>query len=87
MEIHNYMEDMVSDSLEELLSQKEDVCKCQKCKLDMMVWALNRLSPKYVVSDKGRFYTKLDGEEIQFKTDVVRELTKAMLNVSKNPRH
>lgn len=87
MEIRNYMEDIVSDVLEDLLSQKEDICKCQKCKFDMMVMALNRLPPKYVVSDKGRFYTKLDGEEVQSKADVLRELTKAMINISKNPRH
>lgn len=87
MQIRNYMEDIVSDALEELLVQKDDICKCQKCKLDMMVWALNRLHPKYSVSEKGRFFTKLEEEEVQSKADVVRELAKAITNVSKNPRH
>ncbi|MBU0503792.1 MAG: late competence development ComFB family protein [Candidatus Omnitrophota bacterium] len=87
MQIRNYMEDMVSDALEELLVQKDDICKCQKCKLDMMVWALNRLPPKYAVSEKGRLFTKLEEEETQFKADVTRELTKAIVNINKNPRH
>lgn len=87
MEIRNFMEDIVSDALEELLAQKDDICKCHKCKLDMMVWALNRLPPKYAVSGKGMFFTKLGEQETQFKADVVRELAKAITNVSKNPRH
>ncbi len=87
MEVHNYMEDIVEDELNTLFEETEDVCKCQKCKLDIMVWALNRLSPKYVITDRGRVYTKLKEQEIQFRADVVREITKAILHVSKNPHH
>jgi competence protein ComFB len=87
MKIRNYMEDMVSDKLEELLAEKDDICKCQKCKLDMMVWALNRLPPKYVITEKGRLYTKLTEQEIQFRADIVKELTRAIQRVIKNPNH
>lgn len=87
MEISNYMERIVTENLEWLLAEKEDICKCYKCKLDMMIWALNRLPPKYVVTEKGRMYTKLKEQEIQFKVDVVKELTKAIMRVSRNPRH
>ena len=87
MKIQNYMEDVVADELEWLCAERDDVCKCNKCKLDIMVWALNRLSPKYVITDRGRFYTKLKEQEIQFKADVVKELTKAIDFVSKHPHH
>lgn len=87
MEIHNYMEDMVNDELDGLLAGTDDLCKCQKCKLDIKVWALNRLPPKYVITDKGRMYTKLKEQEIQFRADVSRELTKAVLHVTRNPQH
>lgn len=87
LKIHNYMEDMVADKLEELLAERTDICTCPKCRCDMMVWALNHLPPKYVVTDKGRLYTKLTEQEIQFRADVTRELTKAVLKVSKNPNH
>jgi len=87
MEVRNYMEHMVEDELDMLFSETDDVCKCQKCKYDIMVWALNRLPPKYVITEKGRLYTKLKEQEIQFRADVVREITKAILYVSKNPRH
>lgn len=87
MKIINYMEPMVEEELEILFKDIDDICKCQKCRLDIMVWALNRLSPIYVVTDKGRLYTKLKEQEIQFRTDVVRELTKAIIKISKNVHH
>jgi len=87
MKIQNYMEDVVHDELELLLAERDDVCKCNKCQMDMMVWALNRLPPKYVITDRGRLYTKLKEQEVQFKADVVQELTKAIEFVRKNPKH
>lgn len=87
MKVYNYMEDIVSNELEKLLADTKDVCKCQRCKLDMVAWALNRLPSKYIVTDKGRIYTKLSEQNIQFHVDVIRELTRAILNVSKNPQH
>lgn len=87
MKIQNYMEEVVQDELELLLAERNDICKCNKCKLDIMVWALNRLPPKYVITDRGRLYTKLKEQEIQFKADVVKELTKSIDFIGKNPQH
>ena len=87
MKLFNYMEDTAGNELEKLLKNTKDTCKCQKCKLDMLAMALNRLPPKYVISDKGRVYTKLDELNLQFQVDVVRELTKAILHISRKPQH
>ncbi len=87
MKVHNYMEDAVEDELDQLLADIDDICKCQRCKMDIMVFALNRLPPKYVITDKGRLYTKLTEQEMQFRADVIKELTKAIMKVSKNPQH
>ena len=87
MGILNYMEDVVKEELERLLAERDDLCKCYKCKLDMMIAALNKLPPKYVITEKGRLFTKLKEQEAQFKVDVVKELTKAIMLVSRNPKH
>ncbi len=87
MQIQNYMEDVVQEELELLLEERRNICKCNKCKLDMMVWTLNRLPPRYVITNRGRLYTKLKEQEVQFKADVVKELTKAIDFVAKNPQH
>ncbi len=87
MEIHNYMEDAVKNILDEILAERQDLCKCEKCRLDMMAWALNRLPPKYVVTHKGRVYTKLQEINLQFKTDIIRESAKAVEHIKNNPQH
>ena len=86
MKLHNYMEDIVLSNLN-LLLEKEDMCKCEKCRLDIMALALNRLPSKYVVTQKGHVYAKLAELELQLKADVIRELTRAIEIVKKNPQH
>ncbi len=81
------MEDIVRDRLEELISKQEGICACKKCKLDMIAWALNRIPSMYVVTDKGRIYTKLKQLEMQSRADIVKELVMAMTVISKSPRH
>lgn len=87
MEIHNYMEDVASDILENILAEHSEVCSCAKCKADILALALNSLPPKYIVSQKGRVYTKLAELQLQFRTDVVTELAKALDVVKNRPQH
>ncbi len=83
----NYMEEAVDTTLEEILAKKDDVCKCDRCKLDIKALALNHLPPKYVVTDIGYVYTKANELAAQFKTDITVAITNALKTVSKNPRH
>jgi len=85
--LHNYMEEVVSNILEDIIGGIEGVCKCPKCRMDIMALALNRLPGKYVVTSRGRVYARISELELQFKTDVVRELTKAMGRVKKYAQH
>ena len=87
MKLHNYMEDIVYSTLDSLFAQRDDVCKCEKCKLDIVSLALNKLPTKYVVTDKGRIYTKLAELELQLRADIVRELTRAIDIVRNKPQH
>jgi len=87
MNIHNYMEDIAAEILEDLLVDKTDVCTCEKCRADILALALNKLPARYVVTSKGRVYTKLSELQLQFRADIVRELAKAMDFVSRKPQH
>lgn len=87
MELHNYMEDLVLEILENLLSEKKDVCNCKKCRSDVTAIALNKLPPKYVVTEKGRVYAKLAQLQLQLRIDIVKELTKAIELVKSKPKH
>ena len=51
----------------------------------MAAFALNRMNSQYVVSNKGRIYTKLKELLTQSHVDIMTNLTKAILHVSKSP--
>ena len=82
----NYMEDMVQAKMPQVLSQM-DVCKCQRCQMDMMAFVLNKLPPKYVVTTKGSMYAKLMLLQSQFEVDVITGLTQAAEIIGTHPRH
>jgi competence protein ComFB len=85
--LSNYMEEVVDRTLEEILAHRDDVCTCERCKLDIKALALNHLQPKYVVTDIGYIYTKVNELESQFKADVTVAVTNALKVIRKNPRH
>jgi len=85
--LSNYMEEAVDRTMDEILSHRDDVCKCERCKLDIKALALNHLPPRYVVTDKGYIYTKVNELESQFKADITVAVTNAMKIIRLNPRH
>ncbi len=87
MRLKNYMEDAVRNMLDELVEKRGNVCRCSRCRLDIIAYALNHLPPKYVVTDKGHTYTRVAEMAQQFSTDLVVALSRAIKHVTKNPRH
>lgn len=86
--LKNFSETEVSILLEEILKRYDDICKCDKCKLDIKALALNSLSTKYIVSEQGEIYTKaLNEVNKQEQINVVMAITKAIDVVSANPKH
>jgi len=87
MEFRNYMEELVMEILDDVLRGKKEFCSCERCRLDTIALTLNHLPAKYCVTDAGRAYTKLKTTELQFRTDVVREIVEALKVVRADPRH
>lgn len=85
--LKNYMESFVDDLLPAVLEEYDNVCSCEKCTADMKAIALNNLRPLYVASEKGSLYVKVNEFETQFRSDVIKELMRAIEIVSKNVRH
>lgn len=85
-QLKNYMEDVVFMMIDDVLKNVE-VCKCQKCKLDIVALALNNLPPKYLVTEKGELYSKISSLQQQFEVDVISAIIKAAVLVSRAPRH
>lgn len=84
--LKNMMETLVLQKLEETIDRL-GCCKCQKCRMDIASYALNRLPSKYVATYKGEVYSKLDTLSLQYETDLLSTLYQAAQVVTKNPRH
>ncbi len=85
-ELKNYMEVLV-DQMFDISTQTMDICRCERCRLDIMAIALNRLTPRYIVTDKGYLYTKLSMFQQQYSADIIAAITHATMVVGGNKRH
>jgi len=86
VKMKNYMEDCVEDMLPSVLAELNG-CRCDRCKMDIMAFVLNKLPPKYVVTRKGHLYTKLSALQTQFDVDIISAITQASNLISTRPRH
>ncbi|GAB1432586.1 late competence development ComFB family protein [Spirochaetota bacterium] len=95
MDIHNLMEDLVFDTVDELFetgakSDSDKWCTCRQCRMDVACYALNRLKPEYVLSGRGLAYSEVDyGEKLQRIADVAALVKKgwAIINAAPRPSH
>ena len=82
----NIMEDLAEDTLDSMVGQM-DFCNCSQCRADIIALALNHLPPQYAVTSPGASISKLINLQAQHQADIQKELLKAILIVSKHPRH
>ena len=84
---HNAMEDLVEQEYERNKS-KLGCCPCNRCRNDIIAYALNKLPTKYVVSHEGELYSKVDTVvHVQLETDIFRLLAQGAKLIGEHPRH
>ena len=84
--LKNITEEFVLGTLDRIMGNL-DCCKCEKCRLDIASYALNRLPSKYVATTQGELMTKLCEFDNNFETQVMASLTLAANVIKKNPKH
>ena len=85
-QIRNYMEEIVFSQMRDIL-RDINVCNCEKCIMDIAALALNDLPPRYVVSNIGELYSKVNSLEQQFEVDIMTAIIKAAVIVKRKPQH
>ena len=58
----NYMEIWVKEYMEIIL-EKAEGCKCDKCKRDIFTLAMNNLKPYYVATPLGEIIAKIESSK------------------------
>ncbi len=87
MDFKNYMEVLVEEKMDEVLDQYPDCCKCESCRRDIAVIALNHLHPRYVSTEKGQIFARIQEMNMQSEIEVLRQLMEAVEIVSAHPHH
>ena len=64
----------------------EGFCGCDMCRDDVLVYALNRLSPRYVAQRTGEVLTQLSLGSDQPKADISVLILEALKRVHADPR-
>ena len=93
MEIHNISEDIVLNSVQTIFESlknegnPEGLCLCEQCKLDTICYALNRIEPRYTISNRGitRIEQDWSGRQ-QTEADIATLVYKGIRLVNHNQR-
>ncbi|MDR1702935.1 MAG: late competence development ComFB family protein [Sporomusaceae bacterium] len=85
--LKNCMEDLVWQYMEQILHCYEGLCNCDRCRYDIFAIALNSLPARYVVSDLGETYTKIQMLDNEFRVSVMTAISLAVDIVKSHPRH
>lgn len=83
---HNTMEQIVEDAYD-MIKHELDCCTCERCRNDIIAYALNHLPPKYVVTAVGQAYSKLESLKIQQNADIIAAISQGASVVKQHPRH
>lgn len=82
----NIMEEIVENKMQQM-QPTLGCCTCERCRSDIVAYALNQLPPKYVATAKGEVYSKVYTLSIQHDADVMAAITQGAKLVEKYPRH
>jgi competence protein ComFB len=85
--VKNVVETMVAREYEELLPSVKSACTCPLCREDVLVYALNRLPPRYVATLTGEVLSEVQMEAEQGRADITVALMEAFRVVALSPRH
>lgn len=80
----NLMEETVLHKIEQLWPQT-DYCKCDKCRLDIAAYALNRLPARYVQSFEGAMLHKFETSTTQTDIEITAVVYKAIQRIGEDP--
>jgi len=93
MDFHNAIEDVVVDAVTNIFEEiqksgnPEKFCLCYQCRVDTICYTLNRIEPRYIVSNRG--FTRIDQNSIdhqQLEADITTIIYKAIRLVNHNMR-
>lgn len=82
----NMMEETVLAKIDQLWPST-NYCKCDKCKIDIAAYSLNRLPPRYVNSFEGKLIHRFDTSTAQMDAEITACVYNAIVKIGEEPEH
>ncbi len=86
MKLKNAVEDHVTEAYGTLRSHFPAFCGCDMCRADVIVYALNRLPPKYVATLEGSIVTEVNLDKHQGRASIEVAVMEGFKRVTMSPR-
>lgn len=86
MKLRNAVEDHVVESYARLRPHFPEFCGCDVCRADVIVYALNRLPPKYVATLEGAVVTEVNLDKQQGRASIEVAVMEGFRRVAQSPR-
>jgi len=93
MEVHNIVEDKVISAVSEIFEiiktngNPDEYCICNQCRMDVICYALNRLTPHYIQSSRGVTRVQNDNFQLQQQAaDIAALVHEGLKRVNHNQR-
>jgi len=89
--VHNIMESIVIDTVNEIFEDKRkdgfEMADCLQCRLDVACFVLNRIKPEYIISGRGLLHFEDNYHDlIQTKVDMVTLINKGIEKIFQTKR-
>jgi competence protein ComFB len=84
--IRNAVEEHAAEAYSRLAGHFPDFCGCETCRLDVLVYALNRLPPRYVVGREGQVVTDVNLDKDQNRAAIEVAVLEGIRKVNLAPR-
>lgn len=85
--IRNAVETHVTEAYVLLVKNFPDFCGCETCRLDVVVYALNRVPPRYVIGLEGSVVTDVNLDKDQSRASIEVAVMEGIRKVNLSPRH
>lgn len=82
----NITERIVTEMVDSVMTQ-EKCCTCEQCRCDVLALTLNKLDPKYVVTDAGDVFETYRLSLAQNQVFIYQAMLEAIQKVKQSPRH
>ena len=84
--IRNLVEDHVVSAYDSMRPHFPDFCGCETCAQDVLIYALNRLPPRYVGGREGAVVTEVNLDKDQNRASIEVALMEGIRKVTLAPR-